>query len=90
MTLVIAFFTSIFTEFVKPWLKNKFGNKGIYIFLFVVAGIGTFIYQYLYQIAYWQEIITKALEALAYAIALYEVLLKKLDLSSFFSSNSEE
>lgn len=81
MTLLIAFVSNLFAQFLKNFVYKKWGDYGIYTVVFIVALGGTIIYKYVYAIPEWKEIITQALETLAYAIALYELILKRVGFS---------
>lgn len=86
MELLIAFVANIFAQFVKDYVAKKFGDFGVYAVVFAIALIGVVIYKYVYSIPEWQVIITNALETLAYSVAMYEVILKRIG----FASKSEK
>jgi hypothetical protein len=78
MEILIAFVANLFAQFVKGYVAKKWGDYGVYAVVFIVALIGTVIYKYVYTIPEWQVIITNALETLAYSVAMYEVILKRI------------
>lgn len=78
MTIVIAFVANLFTQFVKGVVYKKWGVTGVYITVFVVALLGTVLYQYVYSIPEWHIVILKAIASFAAAITLYEVILKRI------------
>ena len=81
MELLIAFGVTLLTQFVKGFVFKRWGAYGVYAVVFALALGGTVVYQYVYSIPEWKVIITHALETLAYAVALYEVILSKIGFS---------
>jgi len=76
--IVIAFVASLFAQFLKGYVAKKWGAFGIYGVTFMVAFLGTVVYRYLYPIPEWEFIITQSIETLAFAIAIYELILKRV------------
>lgn len=78
MELLIAFGVNVLTSFIKGWVKPKFGNLGVHAVVFVLAVAGVFGWEYISAVPAWKEVALSALETLAYAVAIYEVILKRI------------
>ena len=78
MELLIAFATNLFTQFLKGTVYKKFGVYGVYAVVLIVSLIGTFVYTYVYSVPEWQTVIVQALKTMAFAVAIYEVILKRV------------
>ena len=78
MDILIAFGTTVITSLVKNTIKPKFGDTGVHIFVFILALIGVSFYTFVFQVnPDVQTFVTEAIKTLTYAVALYEVILKK-------------
>lgn len=79
MEIVIAFFIVLATSFVKGFIKPKYGETGIHVFTFTIALTAVGVWQYLLGNPSMMAVFHQSIAVLAGAIAMYEVLLKKLD-----------
>ena len=82
MEAVIVLGVILLTQIVKKYIYPKFGSFGVNVFAFLLALIGAVIYLYVYSIPTWQVIIERALQTLVYAVAVYEIILKKIGFST--------
>ena len=80
-TLIFAG-TVLFTQAVKKYIYPRFGGTGVHIATFTVALVGLGVYQYAQINPSFMEALVWALGYLAGAIAIYEVILKKIGFQS--------
>ena len=78
MELIIAFVINILTSLVKNYVKPKFGDSGVQALVFILAVVGVFGWDYISKVPEWKTIVLGGLQTLAYAIAMYEIILKKI------------
>lgn len=72
----------ILTQFVKKYVSPRFGDTGVHVVTFVVALVGLGIYQYATANPAFMELLMEALSFLAGAVAVYEIILKKIGFKS--------
>ncbi len=68
----------LLTQFIKGTVFPRFGKTGVHIVTFTIAVIGLGIYQWAQADASVMEILMQALQFLAGAIAVYEIILSKI------------
>ncbi len=78
MELLIAFGVALLSQLIKKFVFPKWGGTGVQVVVFILALAGVAIYQYVYSIPEWKVIITNGIETLAYAVAMYELILSKI------------
>ncbi len=66
------------TGLCKKWIKPKWGEVGVHAFIFVIALIGTGIYQLYTKSFEVKMLIEQSAVYLMAAVALYEIILKKI------------
>jgi len=72
----------LLTQVVKGYVYPKWGNTGVHVLTFAISLVGLGIYQYAVANPSFMELLVDALQFLAGAIALYEVILKKIGFNS--------
>lgn len=72
----------ILTQFIKKYVYPKFGDTGVHVLTFVLALIGVGVYQYAAHNVEFKELLIQALNFLVLAVAIYEVILKKIGFKS--------
>ena len=72
----------ILTQIVKKYIYPKYGDTGIHVFTFVIACLGVGIYQAAQTYVEFKEILIQALNFLVIAVAVYEIILKKIGFKS--------
>jgi len=82
--------TIVLTQIFKKYVYPRFGSTGIHVLTFIIAAIGLAVYQYAKANADFMNIAVMALNYLAGAIAIYEVLLKKIGVKSVIEKIQEE
>lgn len=80
--VVIFFGVVLLTQLIKKYVFPKFGDTGVHILTFVLAAIGVGIYQVAMQNPDVMDWIIKAIQYLALAITVYEVILSKIGFNS--------
>ena len=80
MEILIVFAVSILAGAVKKWVLPRFGATGVHVLVFALGLIGAVGYNLYQSDPAFQTIVSEALRTLAFAIALYEVILKRLGL----------
>lgn len=80
--VLILLGTLLLTQFVKKYVYPKFGSTGVHILTFVIATIGVGIYQYAQTNIEFKELLLAGLNYLVVAVAVYEVILKKIGFKS--------
>lgn len=78
MELLIAFGITLLTQLIKKFVYPKFGSYGVHALIFILSLAGVSVYYFVYTIPEWQVIIQKAIQTLAYSVAIYEIILKKV------------
>jgi len=80
----------ILTQITKRYVYPKFGSFGIHALTFILALIGVGVYQYAQANVDFKEILMQALNFLVVAVAVYEVILKRLGVESVTKKLAEE
>jgi len=76
-TLLCGAIVTLLTQIVKRWIKPKFGSNGVLIFV-VFASIVYGAFQY--WSSFWSvETLQAITQTVAYAIAIYEILISKIN-----------
>ena len=79
---LIFFGVLILTQVTKKYVFPAFGATGVHVLTFVIALIGVGVYQYATANPAFMDILVQALNYLAGAVAVYEVILKKIGAQS--------
>lgn len=79
---LIFFGVVVLTQITKKYIVPKWGATGLHIFTFALALVGVGIYQYATANPEFMEVLLYALNYLALAVAVYEIILKKLGVKS--------
>lgn len=74
--------TLLLTQIVKKYVYPKFGSTGVHILTFIIAAIGVGIQQYAQTNVEFKELLLQGLNYLVLAVAVYEVILKKIGFKS--------
>lgn len=72
----------VLTQLIKKYVYPKFGDTGVHVLTFVLALIGVGVYQYALHHVEFKELLIQALNFLVLAVAIYEVILKKIGFKS--------
>ena len=76
-TLLCGAIVTLLTQIVKRWIKPKFGSNGVLVFV-ILASIGYGAIQY--WSSFWSvETLQSIAQTLAYAVAIYEILISKIN-----------
>lgn len=79
---LIFFGVVVLTQIIKKYVAPKFGDTGVHILTFVLALVGVGIYQYATANPDFMAVLMQALNYLALAVAVYEIILKKIGFRS--------
>jgi len=74
--------TVLLTQIVKKHVFPRFGATGVHALTFTIALVGLGIYEYAQINPAFMDVIVWALGYLAGAVAIYEVILKKIGMPS--------
>lgn len=79
---LIFFGVVVLTQIIKKHVAPKWGDTGVHILTFVLALVGVGVYQYATANPAFMEVLMQALNYLALAVAVYEIILKKIGFKS--------
>jgi len=78
MEIIIVVAINLLTQVLKKFIFPKWGKFGVQAFVFLLALVGTGVYSLYASNVEFQALVAKALQLLTGAIALYELILKRL------------
>lgn len=70
------------TQFIKKYVYPKWGDTGVHVLIFTLSLIGLGVYEYAQYNPAFMDVLVWSLGYLAGAVALYEVILKKIGFKS--------
>lgn len=82
METLILIAIVVLTQLVKNYIKPKFGDTGVHIFIFAIAMIGSAIHLGAQHSATFGIIVGRAIGFLALSVTAYEVILKQIGINS--------
>lgn len=78
MEILIAFLISLLTQFVKKFIKPKFGDLGVQALVLLLSIVVAFGYYFYGVNESFKQFVVQALQILTVSITIYEVILKRL------------
>jgi hypothetical protein len=82
---LIFFGVLLLTQVTKKYIFPTFGSTGVHVLTFVIALIGVGMYQYATANPGFMAVLMESLQYLAGAVAVYEIILKKIGVKSVSS-----
>lgn len=79
--ILIVFAVALLAQVLKKWIAPRFGDLGIHVTVFVIAIAGAVGYNLYQSVPAFQAVVSEAIRTLAFAVALYELILKRLGFS---------